>query len=260
MPADWLTGEKLTVFLAVLARVSAALFLVPLPGLRTTLTPVKAIFAVAITLILSPSWPAGPGQTVSAGSIVMLLAGEAAIGLMLGLVAGVAVESLVLAAQIVSLQAGYSYASTIDPASEADSSVLPVFAQLTAGLLFLSSGLDRAVFGALAGSLQAWPPGANWASPALATGFISLGSVLLEHGLRLALPVVSLLLLTDLTLSILARVNAQLPLLSVSFSVKMLAALVLLATLAPVWPASLRLAAEAAWRILAGLGQGRLGH
>lgn len=246
-------------FLAVLARVSAALYLVPLPGFRASLTPLKTILAIGLTLILIPAWPESLPGVQSAGGSALLVLGEVSFGLLLGLVAGIAVESLVLAAQVISLQAGYSYASTVDPASEADSSVLPVFAQLSGGLMFLALGLDRQVFGALAGSLHRWPPGSAWFGPEMASGFVALGTVLLEHGLRLAVPVVALLLLTDLTLSLLARINAQLPLLSASFSVKMLAALVLLAWLAPVWPAALRSAAEACWRILAAQGLGQVG-
>ena len=162
--------------------------------------------------------------------------------------AGVTVECLVFSAQVVSLQAGYSYASTIDPSSEADAGVLPVTAQLAASLIFLACGMDRALFGAVAKSLEAWPPGVAWPAGAFAQQGVQLGAVVLEYGMRLAIPIVALLLLADLTLALLARLNAQLPLLSVSFSVKMLAALFLLAWLAPGWPAILKSAAEAAWR------------
>ena len=58
------------------------------------------------------------------------------------------------------LQAGYAYASTIDPNTEADSGILLVFAQLMAGLLFFALGLDREVLRLFAQSLDKIPPGA----------------------------------------------------------------------------------------------------
>lgn len=251
MPVDWLQAGGLSGFLLTLARVTAALSLIPLPGVRAAASPVRAILAVAIALVLAPVWPRQINAFPSIGGLVVLLLGEIAVGFLLGLVASVAIESLVLAAQVISLQAGYAYASTIDPASEADAGVLPVFAQLAGSVIFLSSGLDRPVFTALGRSLEVWPPGQTWASGPAAERLARLGAVLLEYGLRLALPIVALLLLTDLTLSLLARLNSQLPLLSVSFSVKMLAALLLMAWLIPTWPALLRAAAAASWQLLA---------
>ena len=64
-----------------------------------------------------------------------------------------------MGAQIISLQAGYSFATTIDPPSGADSSVLLSIAQLTSGLLFFATGLDRQVLMIFAQSLSLHPPG-----------------------------------------------------------------------------------------------------
>ena len=48
-----------------------------------------------------------------------------------------------MAAQILSLNAGFSFAQTIDPTTQAQSGVLVVFAQLAGGMVFLALGLDR---------------------------------------------------------------------------------------------------------------------
>jgi flagellar biosynthetic protein FliR len=55
-------------------------------------------------------------------------------------------------------------------------------------------------------------------------------------GLRLAFPVIALLLLIDMALALLGRVQQQLQLLSLAFPGKMAAALLILAMLAPVLP------------------------
>jgi flagellar biosynthetic protein FliR len=59
---------------------------------------------------------------------------------------------------------------------------------------------------------------------------------MLSLGVRLALPVVALLLLVDIALALMGRINAQLQLLSLAFPAKMLAALLLLAASAPIFP------------------------
>jgi flagellar biosynthesis protein FliR len=222
-------------FLLVLARVSGLVALAPLPGFHSVVAPVRVVLAFALTIALAPVWPAPP-PSPSPGQMLLLAASEAVFGLAAGLVVLALAEAFTFAAQLMALQAGYAYASTIDPTSEADSSVLAVFAQLTANLLFFAAGLDRWLLTALAGSLQRWPPGGPSLPIPAATWITHLGTVFLDLGARLALPVIALLLMADLTLALLGRLSAQMQLLSLSFPLKMLAALLVLALLAPTLP------------------------
>ena len=64
-----------------------------------------------------------------------------------------------MAAQVMSLQAGYAFASTFDPNTQADSPVLVVFIQIAAGLLFFATGLDREVLHVFARSMETYPAG-----------------------------------------------------------------------------------------------------
>lgn len=230
-----LQGIPLHGFLLVLARVAGLVAALPVPGAKNMAEPVRIGFVLALAVSLAPQWPAvrpaGPGQ------LTFWLTGELAFGLAVGLIAGFVAETLVFAAQSVALQAGFAYASTIDPSSQADSSVLQVLSQLSANLLFFAAGLDHAAIGAIARSLEAFPPGSAWDGwtwlPAVQAG----GAAMLELGLRLALPVAGLLLLADLALALCSRLQAQLQLLSMAFPLKMLLALAVLAAAAPltVW-------------------------
>jgi flagellar biosynthetic protein FliR len=55
-------------------------------------------------------------------------------------------------------------------------------------------------------------------------------------GLRLAMPVIALLVMLDVSLALLGRLNQQLQLLSLAFPVKMLTALLALSWVAAVFP------------------------
>lgn len=218
-------------FLLVLARVAGLFTAIPVPGARSLAEPVRAGFVLALALSLAPLWPAV--RPSGAGQMAVWLAGELAFGLAVGLLAGFAAETLVFAAQAVALQAGFAYASTIDPSSQADSSVLQLLAQLAAGLLFFTAGLDHAAVRAIAHSLEAFPPGASWNGPMWLPAIQQMGASVLELGLRLALPVAGLLLLADLALALCSRLQSQLQLLSMAFPLKMLMALAALAAAAP---------------------------
>jgi flagellar biosynthetic protein FliR len=64
---------------------------------------------------------------------------------------------------------------------------------------------------------------------------VRLGGEMFSLGLRLAMPVIALLLLIDVSLALLGRMQQQLQLLSLAFPLKMLAALAMLTALAPVF-------------------------
>ena len=59
-------------------------------------------------------------------------------------------------------------------------------------------------------------------------------------GLRLALPVMAVMVMVDISIALLGRVNAQLHLISVAFPIKMLLGVGLLAWMAVLLPALLR--------------------
>jgi flagellar biosynthetic protein FliR len=143
----------------VLARVAGVFFFLPFPARDATPAIARAAFAVAAALALFSHWPDVDVRLATTGMFAVWLAGEAAFGLAAGLLVGFLAEALTLAAQLIGLQAGYGYASVVDPTTQADSDVLQVVARLTGGLLFFAFGLDGQMLRALALSLEVHPPG-----------------------------------------------------------------------------------------------------
>lgn len=233
-------------FLLVLARVAGALIFVPLPGVKGAPEPVRAALALGFTLALFPRWPAAAANPTPATMAGWALA-EAALGIAIGVSVAIVIESLSLAAQVLGLQAGYAYASTIDPNTEADSGILLVFAQLMGGLLFFALGLDRELLRLFALSLDKVPAGVYALGPLSGQALIRLGSSLFTVGVRLALPVVALLVMVDVALALLGRLNQQLQLLSLAFPLKMLTALLVLSWVAALFPRLLMELSGQAW-------------
>lgn len=220
-------------FLLVLARVAGFITFLPTPGWRTIPEMMRVVLALSVTFALAPAWPALPSVLPPIGKLAAWAFLEAGLGLAIGLAVAFLTESFQLAAQVLGLQAGYGYSTTIDPTSQADAGMLQVITALISGLLFLTLGLDRELFRVLAASFEKFPAGA-WAPPTAGLdAILRLGSSMFSLGLRLALPVVALLLLLDVSLAVLGRVQQQLQLLSLAFPLKMLTALAMLAALAP---------------------------
>jgi len=242
-----LSAGALYGFLLVLARVGGALIFVPLPGVRSVPEPARVAVALGFTLALYSRWPVIPTETVTIAVIAGWALAEAAVGMAIGVSVAISLEAFTLAAQILGLQAGYAYASTIDPNTEADSGILLVFAQLMSGMLFFAMGLDREILRLFALSLEKVPAGAYVFGRATAEPLIRLGATLFSVGVRVALPVVALLVMVDVALALLGRINAQLQLLTLAFPAKMLTALILLSWISVMFPRILREISGHAW-------------
>src|SRR5450432_523843 len=248
MPANLtLSVGTLFSFLLVLARVSGALVFVPMPGLKAAPEPVRVALALGFTMALFGRWPAVDPSAITVGVLAGWVLAEAALGLAIGVSIAIVLETFNLAAQVLGLQAGYAYASTIDPNSEADSGILLVIAQLIAGMLFFALGLDREMLRLFALSLEKVPVGTYVFGPSAAEALIRLGAVLFSTGVRLALPVVALLVMVDVALALMGRLNSQLQLLSLAFPAKMLTALLMLSWMAALFPRIMRELSGQAW-------------
>jgi flagellar biosynthetic protein FliR len=122
-------------------------------------------------------------------------------------------------------------------------------AQLMGGLLFFAMGMDGQVLRLFSASLEKIPPGAYVFKLASAEAFIRLSGSVLAAGARLALPVVALLVMVDVALALVGRLNAQLQLLSLAFPAKMLTALFVLTAVLALYPRVLGQFSLNAWRV-----------
>ncbi len=217
-------------FLFTLARISCVFAFLPLGAFRAAPEAAKIVLALAFTMILWPEWKGAVGGSATIGRILAGVAGEAALGLAIGMALSIVLEVFQMAAQVVSLQAGFGFASTIDPSSGADSTVLLTLSQITAGLLFFATGADRMLVKALADSLRLCPPESFAINRGWGEALVRFAGSIFNSGLRLAAPVIALLLLADGALAVLGRVQNQIHLVSLTMPMKLGAAMLLVAS------------------------------
>jgi flagellar biosynthesis protein FliR len=222
-------------FMIVLARVSGFLIFVPLPGLNAGPSTGRIVLALALTGCLLPLGPAVRSDVLF-GDLALWIAAESAFGLVTGVCLAFLLEGFQIAAQTVGLQAGFSYASTIDPSTQADTAVLQTVLQLFTGILFFSLGLHLHLIRLLTIGLDLVPNPSAVSKAFNAEAAMRVGSLMFTTGLRLAMPVMGSLILVDLAFALLSKVHSQLQLLSFSFAIKMLAGLTLFAMTLSVCP------------------------
>ena len=240
-------GESLWGFLLALARVSGIVALVPIPGWRQAPDAARLMLAMSMTFALAPLWPTLEADKLGWIGIIGLVIRELLFGISVGLAVNFLLEGFAIAAQILGLQAGYSYASTIDPATEADNGVLQIILQIAASLLFFSFGLEAEVIRALAQSFDANAAVSITGNLAQAERVLLLGAGMWKTAVRLSMPVVGLLLMLDISMAVLGRIATQLQLLTLAFPAKMLMSLAILSFLAGTLPQLFR--EQASWTV-----------
>ena len=237
-------------FLMTLFRVGGIFAFVPIPGLKSALDPTRIGLVVLLSWLVFPLTPLTQSVPATLSGALGLMISEVSLGLVFGLSIQFLHEGILIGAQILSVQAGYSYASTIDPTSEADSSVLQVILVLGASLFFLTLGLDRVLLKAVVTSFDAYPPGAFVASLSTAASVIAISGEMFSRGLRVAAPIVGVLVLVDVAMALLSRLQPQMQLLNLSFPLKMLLSLAGLAFAIQTLPAGVEASAETTFRFI----------
>ena len=244
LPAAFLVNCAL-----LLSRMAAFVVFVPLPAVRASLATTKVVLAAALTAVAAPYAVSAirPEDISSAGVSWLLLGGalsEGALGAALGVALRLTLEAFGVAAQALGFQAGYSYVNMVDPTSQADSSILNVIFALTADLLFLATDMHLFALRTLIDGLRVHPLGSFATRPADAQMMIELGGYMMEAAVRLALPVMAVLLLIDLTLGLLNQVHGRMQLITFSFTLKLLAGTGVIVLMLPIAPKVFAVMAE----------------
>jgi flagellar biosynthetic protein FliR len=207
----------------VLARVAGVFTAAPVLGGRMVPARFKALLAFMLSLAMYPALPLhGPHPPADPFAIAGLLVAEGLIGLTIGLVAAIPLMSLELAGYIMGHQMGLGIARSFNPELDIESEAVGQVLFVLATLGFLAmDGLDRLLY-ALALSFDHVPLGAVRASAApieLITGLVASG---LELALRVAAPVMAVILLTLIAMGAVMKTMPQINILSVGFAVKIL--------------------------------------
>jgi flagellar biosynthetic protein FliR len=218
----------LVAFVWPLVRILGLLMAAPVFGHRSVPARVKIGLGVFIALIVSPTLPPLPDVALGSWQGLFILVQQFLIGLAIGFTMRVVFASVELAGEIIGLQMGLGFASFFDPQSAGQTLVLSRFFNLLAMLVFLAVNAHLLVLGLLAESFTTLPISA---APLAAEGFrsvASFGSTIFVVGLQIALPLIAVLLMTNLALGILTRSAPQLNIFAIGFPITLGVGLIVL--------------------------------
>lgn len=221
MDLAFFTGQKLILFLLILVRTAGIFTLTPIFGAKQVPMQVRIIVSLALTLIFVPlAVPVGnlPTEILS---LALMAAREACIGLGIGFIITMVFMAIETAGSFVDMNAGFSFAATIDPVHGTNSALAARTHTLLAGLLFFVTNSHHLVVRGLADSFTLAPIGELSFNPAVTGGMTDLFISLFLIALRIAMPVMAAVFLVDLAMAITSRIVPQMNVLMVGFPLKM---------------------------------------
>ncbi|HEY3244211.1 MAG TPA: flagellar biosynthetic protein FliR [Phycisphaerae bacterium] len=214
-------------FVLVLLRISGLMIAAPIFGSNAIPRRIKAALAMVVALAVFPLVTTQAALHLTLADAFVGAIGEVLIGLVIGLGMGILFLGAELAGALIGQQAGLALGQIFNPLLENDTTALGQLFFLVHLTIFLIVGGHRQLLRALLDTFKVIPVLSFRQDERvlmLATELLSSAFIL---ALRLAGPVLIALTLTTLALGFVSRAMPQLNILSVGFSVQILAALLM---------------------------------
>jgi flagellar biosynthetic protein FliR len=223
MPATALLNWTLFQFhsyLLVLMRVAPILFLMPILSSRNLPNLLKVGLTLTVGFVFLP-WIKIDPQALPTDpyAFAFFLIAELMIGFILAFSVKVVFAGIQVGGELISFQMGFSMANVVDPASEVNSPIISEFLYLLTMVLFLAVDGHHWFFQAVGQSFLLLPPGEIHLQSGIYRHFLHLLGDLFVIAIKIAAPVMAVLIFTQIALGILAKAVPQVNILMTSFPV-----------------------------------------
>lgn len=206
-------------------RISGMMLSAPLFNMRNIPAQVKVGFSVVIAMIL---FPLHAGDLIIPKDLIqfsLLAIQESIIGILLGFTANLVFIALQMAGEYISMQMGLSVANVLDPVTQTQAPLVGQFFFYFAIMGFLTLNIHHGLILSVDRSFN-WLPLGHFIGEGQLTGglmterFIRLTSDLFVMSLTLGVPLMGILLASEIALSFVAKVMPQMNIFMVGMPLK----------------------------------------
>ena len=232
-----LTSVEMNTWIAALlwplTRIMGMIAAAPILGHNSYPRRMKVGLGIMLALIMAPVVPALPAADPLSMAGLLILIQELLIGVAMGFSMRIVFAAVEMAGEVASLTMGLGFASIFDPQTRGRSSAVSQFIALIASLAFLAVNGHLVLIEALGESFYALPISATPFSTNMPYQLVHWGGTIFSAGLKLALPIIAALLITNVALGILTRAAPQLNLFGIGFPVSLGVGLLLIGATFP---------------------------
>ncbi len=194
------------------------------PVFSAKMVPVRARVALAFLVALASQASLPPADIIGFNDprALGVLMQQMGVGLSLGFAVRIVFTAVELAGEMVGLQMGLNFASFFNPSMGNQANAVGIFFSQMVALLFVVMNGHLMVLMAVNRSFQAFPIDQNFLQALEQMKLYQLGGDLFASALWIALPMIGLLMFTNLALGIMSRVAPQLNIFAIGFPVTLL--------------------------------------
>jgi len=220
--------DFMLIFFLHILRLSAFFMAAPFFGAAAIPVQARIIMSVLIAFSLYGLIEVPDPNQLPFLALIEVVLIEIAIGVSLGLTFTILFASVAMAGEQIAISAGLGFAAQVDPNSGGQTPVVSQFLNLFAIAAFLSLNGHLHVIGVIRMSFEILPLGEPFNFSGLISGGLTAGGHMFVIASRLALPIVSILLLANITVGVVTRSAPQLNLFSFGFPLTILTCFVAL--------------------------------
>ncbi|MBL4908906.1 MAG: flagellar type III secretion system protein FliR [Alteromonadaceae bacterium] len=225
---DLVINQYVADFILPFTRIAALIMSMIGLGSKTIPAKIKLAFAVILTIAVMPTIPATHVERLISLTTVLLIAEQIIIGIMLGFVTLLVVNTFTLAGQIIAMQTGLGFASLVDPASGMNVPAVGQFFLILSTLLFWALDGHLAFLQFIVASFDTLPIKENMLDSASYRELVNWGQWMFATALSLALAPITAMLLINFSFGIMTRAAPQLNIFAIGFPITMTAGLIIM--------------------------------
>jgi flagellar biosynthetic protein FliR len=199
-------------------RISGMVIVAPL-GFTQAPLRVKAALVVLLTLAAHGGFGQNPVSEQPLEGLAFCAASEFVLGVAIGLVPRLIVAAVEIAGEQVAPMMGLGVAQMFDPMAHGSQNVITSILRNLAILLGVLVGLHRVVIGAVIGSFRVVPAGSVHSTSNLTELVLAMSADALSTGVKLAIPLIAVLLVTQVALAFVSRAAPAMQVFSIGFAV-----------------------------------------
>ena len=227
--------QAIVAFAAIAMRLSGLVLFAPFFGSTAMPPRVKAALVVVTSFLLYPSLSPGIAR-LDLATWPGLVLGEILVGAGMGVATNLVFDAVQMAGQVLSTQMGFSLINILDPQTMVDSTVMALFHQTIAMLIFLRLDVHLWLLRAVGRSFVLVPPGSTHITGIFTLTALRAAGEVFTLGIQMAAPVLSTTFLIDIVLGLLGKASPQAPIMLLGPPIKTLIGVALLFVALKYWP------------------------
>ncbi len=224
--AEYLLSEMAS-YVLPFARLSGFLMTLVVVGSRNLPARFRLLLALSITVLVVPVLPATSPITLFTGESIILTIEQTLIGVALGFISRLMMETFVVGAQIIAMQSGLGFASLVDPANGTSVPALGQFFLMMTTLMFLAVDGHLMMLRLVVESFHTLPIGSSQSFLPMLYEIVLWSKWIFATALVMALVCIASLLIVNISFGVMTRAAPQINVFAVGFPLTMISGLIL---------------------------------